>query len=100
LPAEQVLRLSPQLLGRVAVVHPLFWGLADRDGGRVTLRVVRTFGGPLPAVSQLEVPASTRSVRMDGRILVRTEARPMYYRVALPAPVRLAPGAVLDWVVD
>ncbi|MFA6109919.1 MAG: GH116 family glycosyl hydrolase [Candidatus Latescibacterota bacterium] len=100
LPAEQVLRLHPQVESWVAVVHPLFWGLASQREGRISLRAVRTFGNPLPAVAQLEVPAATHRVRMDGRTLSRTETRPAYYRVALLTPVRLAPGVELDWVVE
>ena len=43
------LQLDPQFEGRFPVVHPLFWGIGEKQNGRVTLRIVRRFGAAAPA---------------------------------------------------
>lgn len=77
-PGEGVLRLNPQLEGTVAVVHPLWWALADVDAKEITLRFVRTSSGRPLEIRRVEVPGA------DGAIV-------------FDAPVRIAPGSTLNW---
>ena len=98
-PAEQVLRLSPMLAGRFAIVHPLFWGVGERQGELIRVKVERVFGGAVLAVSQLEVLASSGEVRANGAALTRVQTRGEYAWLALPEPVHLQPGVELEWTV-
>ena len=43
--ATGVLRLAPRLKGRVAVIHPLFWGLCESRDGVLHVTVESVFAG-------------------------------------------------------
>lgn len=81
----------------MAVVHPLFWGVAERQGPRMQLRVERLFGGAELYVSQLELPAEAGPVTVGGRILEPGDRRGAYTCHVLRSAVRLRPGAELVW---
>ncbi|MFH1571495.1 MAG: GH116 family glycosyl hydrolase [Gemmatimonadota bacterium] len=99
-PGDAVLRLHPLLEGRLAVVHPLFWGTAHHGDGETRLVVSRRFGaGPL-LVTELETPAEVSLVRIAGAPLARVAETGAYARWALRQPAELSPGAVLAWHCD
>ena len=52
------LRLDPQVEGRFPVVHPLFWGVGEKKGERVTLRIVRRFGAAAPQSDSVTVSSN------------------------------------------
>ena len=99
-PADQVLRLRPMLPGKVAVVHPLFWGIGRYEDGEVSLRVRRLFGGAGLRVAELETPAEVDLVRIAGAPLARVAEGGLYERWALRQPFDLEPGATLTWHLD
>ena len=84
-PADGVLRLNPQLPGTAAVVHPLWWGIAETHGSSITLRIDSVFSRNSVAIRAVELPNS------DARAADR------YVRLELPEPVQVKPGASVTW---
>jgi len=84
-PEDGTLRLDPQLEGKVAVIHPLWWGIADSADGQITLTIERVFSPKPLSVSSVE--------------LLETDdaGAASYRRVPLPEPVAIEPGAVIQY---
>ncbi len=97
LPGEGVLRLCPQLEGRMAVVHPRFWAIGQRTGLRIDLTVVRVWGASDLTVQSLEALSDGPDVQFAGQRLAATATAGRYTRYALPSPWLLQPGATLAW---
>ena len=96
-PADGVLRLRPFASGTFPVIHPLFWGICERQGGRTQLTVRRTFSkGPLP-VRDLELEHDLREVLIDGQRLNCRSDQNRNPRFRLDAPCNLEPGATVVW---
>jgi len=84
-PADGCLRLNPCLAGKLAVVHPLWWGLAEVSDESISLKVERVFTGKPIAVSCI-------------CLLDRTEGGNATYQCnKLAEPVAIEPGAVIEW---
>lgn len=98
-PAEQTLRLLPQLTGSFPVMHPLFWGVGTRNGNRISLRIRRVFAGSPPWVRFLETDVSAGSVIIDGVRSSQRVGAGVYARHEI-APFALAPGASLSWELE
>ncbi len=97
-PAEGVLRLSPMQDGRFAIVHPLFWATAQRQGGSIRMTIRKTFGRT-PRLQGLELPPGAREAKMGGKALAAAGAMGKYKRFACPA-TELAEGATIEWTVE
>lgn len=98
-PADGALRLRPQLRGRFAVIHPLFWGLGRREGGTLSFECLRVFRRSRLMVGSLEV-AKEETVHIKGRRLTAESVGPVYARVPLPQVWTLQPGSSLTWSVS
>jgi hypothetical protein len=97
-PAEGVFRLGTAVPGRYPLVHPLFWGTAQVSAdGRVTLAVLRVFGGESLKVTMLELPSSTVSVEAQGRTVTAVEGQNRYNQYELVQPWLLEAGINLSW---
>lgn len=83
-PEDGALRLNPQLQGTVAVVHPLWWGLAEVSDNEIRLKIKRVFS---------DKPMSIRCVEMLGHT---NEGGASYRRVELPEAVEIKPGAMVE----
>ena len=84
-PGDGVLRLNPSLEGRLAVVHPLWWGLATVGPEKVSLRFQRVF-----ASSLIEV----RCIEMRNRA---AGSESPYRRTELPEPIMIREGTEVSW---
>lgn len=98
-PQDGTLRLLPGSDGRYAVVHPLFWGIAERSGDRMTLDVRKVFAGTPLEVNVLEV-ARDRAVLVgdQGEEPQRQEVEHCYRRCVISSR-QLIPGERLAWRV-
>ena len=89
-PGEGVLRLHPRLRGKLAVIHPLWWGLAEVGDDEISLRIERVFNSKPLHVRCIEL----RSPAPESPSLRR------YKRKELPEPVNVSPGAEMRWSVS
>ena len=83
-PEDGALRLNPQLRGTVAVVHPLWWGLAEVSDNEITLKIERVFS---------DEPLRIRCIELLDHT---NEGAASYRRVELPEPVEIKPGAMVE----
>jgi uncharacterized protein (DUF608 family) len=97
-PEEGVLRLSPQFSGTFPVMHPLFWAVGRRQGGRTELDVREVFAEGL-AVRYLELPAGATSLRFGNARIKACRPSGRYLRFAIPLQ-QLRPGLRLTWCVE
>lgn len=95
-PRTGVLRLNPQFTGRFVVIHPLFWGIGQRNGKCVSLVVQRVFGSPPPVVSRIEVEVGAETLRVNGVAAEPDGCAGAYVRFRIPAIV-LLPGVEIVW---
>ena len=80
-PDDALLRLNPQFAGKMAVVHPLWWGIAEARDGKITLRIERVFTDQPLAIAAVEVLQKTGG----------------YRKMALPQQVAIKAGSVVSW---
>ena len=64
-PLDGILRFNPAVDGRFAVVHPLFWGIGEKVGSRISLNIKSLFTKRGLKVVKLEIPAG-QSAFADG----------------------------------
>jgi len=84
-PADGCLRLNPCLTGTLAVVHPLWWGLADVAEDSIALRIERVFTDRricVACICLLDLPEGGNA---------------SYHCKKLPEPIRIEPDAVIEW---
>jgi len=94
-PAEGVLRVSPSMEGKFAVVHPLFWAVGEKKGHRVSVTVRQVWTRQNLCVTALELP--TANVSVGGVNLATTGKHGVYERFSLPQRVVIKEGAKIEW---
>jgi len=84
-PESGLLRLNPLISGRLAVLHPLWWGIAETNDDSVGLTIRQVF--------------TERDLRISGIELLREKAgvAAEYEVKPLGNPVEVKPGARLNW---
>ena len=98
---DGALRFNPLADDPAALVHPLFWAKAKRNGGDFEVEVVRAWADEGEAVARMiEVPASAKGVTFGGAPLAPVSREGAYALYALPSPVALVPGAKLRWTIS
>jgi len=95
-PDDGVLRLCPTLAGRFALVHPLFWALATRDGARLSLTIERVFSQQPLTIRAIEVPRAAGGVTVAGEALKPTGGDGVYRRFVV-GPITLDAGVTVAW---
>jgi len=84
-PASGLLRLNPLISGRLAVLHPLWWGIAEVSDDSVDLTVRQVFTERNPNISSIELVDKTPGVAANYRV------------ESVDEPVLIEVGAHLNW---
>lgn len=96
--SDKTLRLSPTIEGKFAVVHPLFWAVGEKLGGKISLTVQKVWTKQPVEVETIEVPVG-KSVTINDKALTQSAQAGVYAQFTLPAPVTLKEGTHMEWQV-
>jgi hypothetical protein len=98
-PGEGTLRLLPVADGRYPVVHPLFWGVVDREAPRTQLHIRRVLDDEPLDVRVLEVPPGMSARLVDAGRGPEAERSYHCYTQCVISPQKLRTGDSLTWTL-